>query len=64
MRRIINYIILEKNDSFDLERKVRSYIKDGWQPLGGVNKIAARSEGYCCHQAMVKYKKIKRSKEK
>lgn len=36
MNQIVNYMILHEIYVSDLEKKVMDYIRNGWQPLGGV----------------------------
>lgn len=56
MSRIIQYEILRENNESDLEDEVNSYIKKGWQPIGGINASYygdVLGNGYDFQQAMV-----------
>ena len=55
-KEIIDYIIINNNEIFKLERSVKDFIKKGYIPQGGVcvNELAFRDTSY--YQAMVKFK--------
>lgn len=44
MPKITDYLILEFNTKFDLIENVKSYMKDGWQPLGGHQQLIYPNE--------------------
>lgn len=50
--RIIEYKILISPMFHSLEDDVNKYIRNGWQPIGGVSSVL----NYSYMQAMVKYK--------
>lgn len=56
MKKIIDYIVVEEvleEDHF--ENTVKSMIKAGWQPLGGIAIDPQNGEWTTCYQTMVKY---------
>ena len=65
-RTIIDYKIASDEKHFSLERTVQMYIKEGWEPLGGIGVVDYQGKGlvggigrYEFFQAMVKYSKYK-----
>ena len=54
--KIIDYYILYATRLKSLEKRVKEYIKDNWQPLGAMS-IGYRSDGLFYTQVMVKYDK-------
>jgi len=63
VREIVEYAIVEKRDSGELQKVVNEAIKEGWQPYGNL-VIAVYSHGrsgivstdHLYTQALVKYK--------
>jgi len=55
-RKIVEYSIAFSITSYDLEKKVNSLIKNGWEPIGGLSVIDSHASGHRPYsQAMVKY---------
>ena len=59
--KITDYQILTHSQNRYLERVVADYIKEGWQPLGGVSVCLYTTSGNYTeyYQAIVKYEKQK-----
>ena len=59
--KITDYKILRRDKKFDLESRVLNYMKEGWQPLGGVSVCLYTTTGNYIEyfQAIVKKKKKK-----
>ena len=62
--KITAYKILKRDKKFDLESRVLSYMKEGWQPLGGVSicvypKLSRFISTTEYQQAIVKYEQQK-----
>jgi len=55
MNKIVSYIILHEIYVSDLEKKVMDYIRNGWQPLGGVCFVKGGFEDQYT-QAIVQYR--------
>lgn len=51
---ITDYYIIYATRLKSLEKRVKEYIKDGWQPFGG-HVIGYRNDGLFYSQAVVKY---------
>jgi hypothetical protein len=51
-KKIIEYKILISTSFHDLQDEVNKYIRNGWQPQGGLSSF----NNYSFMQAMVKYK--------
>jgi hypothetical protein len=62
MKKIIDYTIIRGGILSELEDRVFSLLKEGWQPLGGIEYIemgyGENSVSYFC-QAMVRYEEDK-----
>ncbi len=65
-RTIIDYSIISNESHLGLETTIKRYIRDGWQPLGGVGVVDYQGKGlvggigrYEFFQAIVKYSKYK-----
>ena len=56
--KIVDYMIIYDYATHNLVRTVISYMKDGWQPLGGVACNGLESHNTRHFQAMVKYEKV------
>jgi hypothetical protein len=55
-REIIDYMIASNNDVEHLEKDIKTYyLKDGWQPLGGICHDAINRNCPEFHQVLVKY---------
>ena len=50
-RKIVDYMIVEKDNFHNFSDQVKNLIKEGWQPFGGVSQWNSRIHT----QAMVKY---------
>ena len=59
--KITDYKILKYSQSRDLEIKVAEWVKEGWQPLGGVAVCLYTTSGNYTeyYQAIVKYEQQK-----
>ena len=59
--KITDYKILKRDKKFDLESRVLNYMKEGWQPLGGVAVCLYTTSGNYTeyYQAIGKYEKPK-----
>lgn len=59
--KITDYKILKRDKKFDLESRVLNYMKEGWQPLGGVSVCLYTTTGNYIEyfQAIVKYEQQK-----
>jgi hypothetical protein len=56
MRKIVKYHIFSHFHRDGLENVVNSYLKDGWQPCGGVSTRYDRKRNICYYlQAMLEY---------
>lgn len=55
---IENYLIIERDNAYDLAEAVSNLIKDGWQPYGDLNAFASTKymSGIAYQQVVVKYK--------
>ena len=51
-KKITEYEILISTSYHDLQDEVNKYLRNGWQPIGGVSSVV----NYSYMQAMVKYK--------
>jgi len=49
-----DYIIISLMNYVKVMHSVRSYIKDGWEPLGGISVSYINSGEYMYAQAMIK----------
>jgi hypothetical protein len=65
-RKIIDYQILTNESQYTLTTTVKGYIRDGWEPLGGVAVVDYQGKGlvggigrYEFAQAIVKYSKYR-----
>ena len=63
---IIDYKIISNESEHSLTTTVKGYIKDGWQPQGGIGVVDYQGKGmiggvgrYEFYQAIVKYSKYK-----
>lgn len=56
-RKIVDYIIVIPSfETFEeYQDKIRTMIKEGWQPLGGISTHGKPDESIIFLQAMVKY---------
>lgn len=46
MSKIIGYMVCEANSSSKLEESVRTYVRRGWEPVGGVSVCQHHSTMY------------------
>lgn len=51
-KRVTEYKILISTSYHDLQDEVNKYIRNGWQPIGGIGSVV----NYSFMQAVVKYK--------
>lgn len=58
--KIVDYAVVQASSNNSLAARIRNYIQDGWQPLGGVS---VDCDDYC-HQAIVKYEEPKEPENK
>lgn len=64
--KIIDYNIITNESQHTLSDNIKGYIKDGWQPIGGVSVVDYQGKGliggtsrYTFAQAIVKYSRRK-----
>ncbi len=56
MKKVINYIVIEKKDANDLAKEVIRLSSAGWHPIGGVSSRSSNSGLAAIHtQALVQY---------
>jgi hypothetical protein len=65
-KKIIDYKIISNQNEHSLTTTVKGYIRDGWQPQGGIGVVDYQGKGmiggigrYEFYQAIVKYSKYK-----
>ena len=52
--KVVDYIVVRRNNDNDLASAVKDKLKEGWQPFGGLSvAMVNRYESY--NQAMVRY---------
>jgi len=51
---MLEYQIISKNSTEELEKEVRVQIESGWKPLGGVSVVVRNLNVLACFQAMVR----------
>lgn len=55
--KIVEYLVVSKTSPRELQNAVNEYLREGWQPQGGIAVVAdiANKDGRFYFQALVRY---------